>query len=489
MNLQMNLISATAAGNNPAQAGGAEAGAAAGSGFGNLLVQLIGAGGTANVNLSRTDAVALLAQLTGSLPETSGASKQTETGKLQDGAELSLEELVRQFVEWLNSEAGQAFAQSPDMSSWMNEAQALLASLTASPDAASAAGGEGRDGSVDPAGKDNRRSTADIRLLLAQLTQMSEKLPKHEALNSLGQSFRQLVQPVLEQLNQQGRAGFAEQGGNAEPDGSLSDTPRMTVLTAAQAGLFRRGAYGAAENKPVWTGADSLMGLPVAVETSAQHKLSLLAARSMLPFGLTVQAEPQAEAAAVDAAPAENGNQSTGTGTFQDLVRSLTSGHEAKAPAKEVNASAFVREMTDMVVKQMKLTTGAGGLTEARISLIPEHLGQVDVKISVHNGQLVAQFVADSMHGKEMIESQLSQLRIALQSTGLQIDKLEVTQQSAFGSNMFQEQRQQQSSRQFTQDGRKNRESDELPADFDLSLLSLTEQAHTAAGSAFNATA
>ena len=46
----------------------------------------------------------------------------------------------------------------------------------------------------------------------------------------------------------------------------------------------------------------------------------------------------------------------------------------------------------------------------------------------MQDGQLFAQFAADSLAGKQMLESQLPQLRQALLTQGLQVEKLEVTQ-------------------------------------------------------------
>lgn len=102
-----------------------------------------------------------------------------------------------------------------------------------------------------------------------------------------------------------------------------------------------------------------------------------------------------------------------------------------------VPAEKFAETMKDMMVNQFNVKT-KDGLSEATISLAPAHLGQVDIRIAVHNGQLTAVFVAESSAAKDMLENQLAQLRSQLQTQGLQVDRLEVTQTSnAFESNMF----------------------------------------------------
>lgn len=67
------------------------------------------------------------------------------------------------------------------------------------------------------------------------------------------------------------------------------------------------------------------------------------------------------------------------------------------------------------------------GVSQARLSLYPENLGQVDVRISSHNGVLTAHLVADTWIAKELLDGQLDQLRQALQNQGLQVNKLEVS--------------------------------------------------------------
>ncbi|MBB3109394.1 flagellar hook-length control protein FliK [Paenibacillus phyllosphaerae] len=138
------------------------------------------------------------------------------------------------------------------------------------------------------------------------------------------------------------------------------------------------------------------------------------------------------------------------------VIHDSTSRPETNAKVvvqQPVPVQKFAETMKDMMVKQFNVNT-VGGIHEATLSLAPAHLGQVDVRISVHNGQLTALFVAESASAKEMLDNQMSQLRSSLQAQGLQVEKIEVTQSSAaFESNMFhkgnggQQSRDQQSSK------------------------------------------
>ncbi|NOU93430.1 hypothetical protein GC093_09390 [Paenibacillus sp. LMG 31456] len=131
---------------------------------------------------------------------------------------------------------------------------------------------------------------------------------------------------------------------------------------------------------------------------------------------------------------------------MHEFLKQVQSGEQlSKTPVLLMHSHNFTEEMTEFIIKSFTVDARAEGITEAKLSLYPQHLGQVDVKLTIHNGQLIAQFMADSLTGKEMLESQLSQLRTTLQSQGIHVEKLEVTQSQSFQSGMFQDQRQQQS--------------------------------------------
>lgn len=138
---------------------------------------------------------------------------------------------------------------------------------------------------------------------------------------------------------------------------------------------------------------------------------------------------------------------------MSEYLKQVSNGtHSTKTPIV-MHAPTFVEDMTQLVMKSFSINSFADGVTEAKLSLYPQHLGHVEIKLTMHNGQLIAQFMADSVSGKEMLESQLSQLRTTLQNQGIQVDKLEVSQNQAFQSGLFQEQRQQQ----FQQSGKQSK--------------------------------
>ncbi|OKP83787.1 hypothetical protein A3848_26275 [Paenibacillus sp. P32E] len=124
------------------------------------------------------------------------------------------------------------------------------------------------------------------------------------------------------------------------------------------------------------------------------------------------------------AKPVEEHNEVVTAGQLS-LRGGITAPLKAETPPVPVHQ--FAQEMTSFITGKLEIVK-KGGVAEASITLFPENLGQVDVKITMQNGHLVAQFLTQHTGAKDMLEQQMSQLRSALQSQGLQVEKLEVTQ-------------------------------------------------------------
>ncbi len=212
----------------------------------------------------------------------------------------------------------------------------------------------------------------------------------------------------------------------------------------------------------------------------------------------TYQLKPVAQMASLDTTVDKhllNGQQPIAGEALTDTAEPVTVATIAPAVSTSQNQSAalgqsaapagsqyVVREqhvatdVSNMFVKQLKMTN-VNGVSEARLILHPQSLGQVNVKIISSSQGITAHFAADTVNGKELLDNQLPQLRAALTQMGLQVDRLEVsqqqqTQQPQFG---FQQQREQNRGQQENQQQR-NR-GDEEQAEF--SLEALTDESST----------
>lgn len=175
--------------------------------------------------------------------------------------------------------------------------------------------------------------------------------------------------------------------------------------------------------------------------------------------------------------------------SIQEASRMVELEQLSKAAPQQMNARNFVEEMSQFIIKGLKMTS-VDGFSEARISLIPENLGKVDVRITIHNGQMVAQFMTDTLFGKEILDSQMTQLRTALSNQGIQVDKLEVTHNNPQLTNLFQGQKQQHSSQQFNRQAKnKGLDYDQVNNNFSLEFENSSMSKKWMYGNSFNVTA
>jgi flagellar hook-length control protein FliK len=478
MNAQSISMSSTAA--PTAQTTGKADGSKGNAGFGQLLIQVIG-GEVSGQSTGSQAAAPLLVQLMPEWVSTLGADvEQAEKPMEQD----SLQALIGTLIELLESEQGEQLAQEPSVQAILSALQTLFAPLM---DTGEIMQGHNQSDSMTeqllpaPAQQLSSSNVADeLKAMLQKFSAALSQQPHHEELQRMSALFQQIIQPLLEKLNVSsanrisGPSLMTEM--DNEPTNSRPEAWTVNRLTLNEGAKLHQAVTN--------TGAIE----SVTVQTTAQNGLHVLAAKSMMPYVLVSSEATQAVSTDSQAASVESLAQETVT--VGDLLRGTSDNSLVKAAPKEVNAAFFTREIAEMAIKQMKLT-GGNGISEAKITLMPEHLGQVDVKISIHNGQVIAQFLTDSALGKDMIEGQLSQLRAALQSQGLQVDKLEVTQQQTQASGMFQEHRQQQNSgRSFEQQSKKSGQLDDGTIDFELSMNSLSDQHELESGSStFIATA
>lgn len=87
---------------------------------------------------------------------------------------------------------------------------------------------------------------------------------------------------------------------------------------------------------------------------------------------------------------------------------------------------ALMREMQNIFKRSNFGQTG--GTNRLLVKLYPEHLGQVRIELLQVNGIMTARILASTALGKEMLDSQLAQLRSAFLQQNLQVDRIDVLQ-------------------------------------------------------------
>ncbi|MEK5206573.1 flagellar hook-length control protein FliK [Psychrobacillus sp. FSL H8-0510] len=156
------------------------------------------------------------------------------------------------------------------------------------------------------------------------------------------------------------------------------------------------------------------------------------------------------------------GNTTTVVQTKVESV-SLTLPTERAGQSEE-----FIKELQKVMNRVQFGQTG--GVNRLVLKLFPEHLGTIRIELIQKDGMLTARILASTALGKEMLDSNSSQLRQGFAGQNIQLEKLEISQ--ALQDSVRQEKQQnfQQSFKQQQQEQsneEKNTESQETPISFD----------------------
>ncbi|WP_416827645.1 flagellar hook-length control protein FliK [Ectobacillus polymachus] len=104
----------------------------------------------------------------------------------------------------------------------------------------------------------------------------------------------------------------------------------------------------------------------------------------------------------------------------------------------QATVDKLAQDITSTFLPRIQVT-GTPEKMEATLSLTPEHLGTVDVKVVIQDGQVSARLIADSSLGRATLEQHVDSLYAALQQQGLQVDTIHISQhQSSFSSAFSQ---------------------------------------------------
>ncbi len=134
--------------------------------------------------------------------------------------------------------------------------------------------------------------------------------------------------------------------------------------------------------------------------------------------------------------PVQGTSQTNATSFIQNLARS-------DAMRSNLMRGVDPQEVINQLVERVRVTAG-GTVNEVRMTLRPEHLGDVTLKVITENGLVTAQFTAENQRVKEIIESNFNNLKTVLQDQGLNVTGLSVSvgSENKDRNEMFESQRQ-----------------------------------------------
>jgi len=124
----------------------------------------------------------------------------------------------------------------------------------------------------------------------------------------------------------------------------------------------------------------------------------------------TAQATEDAHIAAVDAAKSGG-----------DTARVVKT-ESAAAQARAANPQEVVKQVTEFIKADVK-----GNVSEVKLTLKPETLGELSLKVSIENGIVTAQFAAENARVKGILEASMNELRDALTQSGVNVGAIDVS--------------------------------------------------------------
>ncbi|MFD2704804.1 flagellar hook-length control protein FliK [Salibacterium lacus] len=152
-------------------------------------------------------------------------------------------------------------------------------------------------------------------------------------------------------------------------------------------------------------------------QDSKQQYLQQLLNRSMTGGGT--------ESNTANAQPSSMSSQD-GTGVMAKAQQAVVYLGEGKT--EHARAQEFVKQFQNLIGKS-SLQSFKNGTQQLTVKLVPENLGRLDVKIMQQNGQLTAKLMTTSSNAREMVESQIHQLRAAFQQQNIQVERIDISQQ------------------------------------------------------------
>ena len=148
-------------------------------------------------------------------------------------------------------------------------------------------------------------------------------------------------------------------------------------------------------------------------------------------LGHTAQAKPAEEPRLEVVQQSDGTFVVTETSTNQAARIISVSSRPASA---NINPQDIIRQLAD----NMRFDIRGSNVSEIRLTLRPENLGEVTMRIAAENGIVTASFVAENARVKEALEANMNQLRQALEEKGLEISQLTVSVESNADERMRQ---------------------------------------------------
>lgn len=239
------------------------------------------------------------------------------------------------------------------------------------------------DGAIEPAAINTKTMPSNPEQLVKQLTLIIQGLENAGAMEAKASSS--LQSEKVEQLTRQ----LAQLPQDFESRTMAVETPKVNTLQAENVRLAQPAA-----------GVHPVESTVLEMQQTAQK---------------TETVEPQASSLSASAEGAK-------TGQAVQAVRA-----ESQSPV--VRLASLPEDLGGVLRGSVRLT-GNGETAQFKVSIFPEHLGHLDIRLTTVEGKVAAHIFTSSLVAKEAIEMQLNQLRTTMLQQGVNLERIEITQQS-----------------------------------------------------------
>jgi flagellar hook-length control protein FliK len=158
--------------------------------------------------------------------------------------------------------------------------------------------------------------------------------------------------------------------------------------------------------------------------TTTRHTASFTSDTGQTPTANTETQPPTAETAPPPAAATVD----PATVTAEPLANQIANRVQSVQITQQTQTAQAVNpaDVINQIMSQIRVHTGEQ-VTEMRLTLRPESLGDIVLRVLTHNGIVTAQFIAESQRVREALESSFNQLRDALEEQGIRFSELSVS--------------------------------------------------------------
>lgn len=131
----------------------------------------------------------------------------------------------------------------------------------------------------------------------------------------------------------------------------------------------------------------------------------------------------------------------------EKIQQSAVKSSEA-APQATARFSHLVEDVKGILRNQLSLLKN-GEASQLRVRLTPEHLGHLDIRITSMDGKIITQIMTSNKMANDLLDLQINQLRATLTQQGIQVERIEVSQNTNTSQNLLNQEHKQ--SQQFNQ--------------------------------------